>query len=260
MHGESQEPSSSAALEVPRVADTPTPRRPVASRARAAAIRCGAAGVVAWLITVSPILFARAAPFAARLFAAAALVASLAGTQAIQRHHRLARALGITAFLGFAGAAWGLAAGTRLLAGFDPLRGFFGVLAWATYAASWSEPWKAAGAQLEVAPPGARATLEPRRGTPVSATLVGSSGVVFGLGCLGLAWSVEEPSRAVWARAIGVLAAVSLSSAAASIAVIVARDGHAGSAQRQPVDGRIIRALCAIALLVAAGFAIARLH
>ncbi len=230
------------------------------SRTRTVAARCMAAGIAAWLITVSPLLVGRGLPLAGRVAAGAALLACVAGTQAIHRHHRLARGLGITAYMGLAVAAWVLAAGHRVMTGFDPWRGFCGVLAWATYAASWSHPWSLPDVRLEEAPEGASMGLKPRRGAQRRATLIGVWGAGAGLVCLALAWSVDDASRAVWARAVGVLAAVALTSAAASVAAGLVREERVESAQRLPVDGRIVRAILVILVLVAAGFALARLR
>lgn len=232
-----------------------------AARARTGATRCAMAGVVAWAVTVAPVFLASRAPWLARTAAGGSLLVLLALGKTLAERPRLGRALGIFGFTGLSALAWGLVAGGRVLASVDPMRGFLGVAAWAIYAASWSHPWSVPDAQLAAAPQGAAHGLVPRRDPPRTALVVGALGGLAAALCIALSFLITDRDRALFGRALAIVAAVSLTSHAATIATVTTRDERTGSiAERFPIDAQVVRVLFAAAMLVGVGVAIARLR
>jgi len=254
-----EDPNATAASSAPRAQEhAATSWALVATRATA--LRCLVAGAAAWLITLAPILLGHHQLLIARGLTLVALLTCVLGTQAIHRNHRLARGLGISGFTACSVLAWWLGSRAGVGIRLDPVRGFFGVIAWAVYAASWSHPWSLPDERLAAAPPGNASGLKPRRPAPRGALAIGSLGVLGGLVCLALAWRVDGTTRAVWARAVGVLGATALVSAASSIASVMAREERVGAVERWPVDARVLRSLLALCLVAGAGVVASRMR
>ncbi len=235
-------------------ADPPSGRADgwAAVRTRATALRCVVSGVAAWIITVLPVLVSARPPVVAKVAAVSSLLACLLGTRMIALRPRVARGFGVVGFVALSAAAWALVRDLRGLGVVEPVRGLLGALAWAIYAASWSHPWSLPNARLTDAPSGDAAGLAARRKPPRGALALGALGPFASVGCLALALEVDEPSRAVWARALGVLAAITLTSGSANLAVAASRDDRAGLPERWPIDGSVVRSLLVVGLLVAA--------
>ncbi|MBM4377118.1 MAG: hypothetical protein FJ095_18710 [Deltaproteobacteria bacterium] len=185
---------------------------------------------------------------------------ALGGTLLLARRPKLGRALGIGAFVALACLSWGLASEAGVLAAVDPVRGLFGVVAWALYAAAWSHPWSVPDHSLSAAPEGEARGLSPRRPAPRAALAMGALGGLAALTCLAVSYLIEDRTRALVGRATAIVASILLISHAAALAVVGGRDDAAASPERLPVDGKVARLLFAAAMLVGATFALARLR
>jgi hypothetical protein len=235
--------------------------RPVArlvhvARARAAGMRCTLAALAAWAITVAP-LAASARPSAlTRIAALSAVVPGVVGAQLAGRRHRLARHVGISAFLVLSVLTWALASRDQVLVTVDRFRALLGALAWGVFAVAWSHPWSVPDVLLKDAPEGASRGLKPRRRLPAYSLGAAALGVAAAAGCLVLGWSTEDPDRAVFAQALATGAAVALITAGSTVALSAGRGGGDGDAKpRLPIDRRVIRML--LLMLLAAGAALA---
>jgi len=212
-----------------------------------AGVRCGVTAVAAWVITVAPVATGHDAGTAERVLAALCLLAGVCAPVLVAERPRLARSLGLTAFVGLAALSWALTTWERGFPAFDAFRGALGAAAWALYALSWSEPYSvsvSSGAERIDPLPGAR--LAARRRAPPSATIVAAATIALALLCLLLPWRVAEPSRAVLAHAFGVGAAVALIASASSLVVLATRGpaaGRSGSPVARPAMRALIRSV-----------------
>ncbi len=193
-------------------------------RLRATTLRCTLAAVAAWAITVAPLAVNSRASLPTRLLAVLSIAPGLMGPQLIARSQRSARHVGVTAYLALVLGAWAFASSDQVLASVDIFRAVLGVIAWGVFGLSWSHPWSVPDVDLERAPEGETAGLKPRRKTPQSAVVVAAAGAVCAVICLGLAWTIEEPNRAVFGQAIAIGAAIALLTSASTISVIAGRD------------------------------------
>jgi hypothetical protein len=224
-------------------------------QARSATLRCTLAALGAWIITVLPLGVSGRASALGRVLALLALVPGLVGPQLIGKNHKLARHVGITAFLAAALAAWAWASKDGILTTMDAFRSLLGVLAWGVFAVSWAHPWSVGEAQLRRAPEGETSGLRPRRRPPVYAVAVAVAGALGALGCLALAWRVEDPTRAVLAQAVAAGCAVALVTAAATVAVAAGRETSRDGTTRLPIDRRVVNTV--VAMLVVGALAAA---
>lgn len=216
-------------------------------------LRCALTAVAAWVITVAPVASARGAGILERLLAAGALVAGLTAAVLALEHHRLARHVGLTGFVGLSASAW-LAA--TLQSGFpriDLYRSLLGALAWGLFALSWSHPWSSPGADR--VPGATRVTgrkLTPRRRPPRYALGVTLFGALASVACLVLAWRITPPSRAVLAQTVAVAASLALLGGATALAVAAGRPAARGRGIRWPRASRGSRRLLRSVLLLLA--------
>jgi hypothetical protein len=109
--------------------------------------------------------------------------------------------------------------------------------------------------ELARAPEGETAGLKPRRKPPTYAAGVAVTGAACALLCLAIAWTVDDPNRAVFAQALGIAAAIALLTSASNIAVI------AGKEQRQrsyalPINRSVLNTLILMVLTAAASVAL----
>jgi len=134
-------------------------------------------------------------------------------------------------------------------------------LAWGLYALSWSHPWGRADGDPHGVEPRPASPLEPRRRLPRSATLIAAVGVGSALSCLGLAWRVHDPDRAVLGHTLAVAAAIGLLGAASSLALVSGQ-----LPEHEPAGGRgraaglpraFFRSLIALLALALAAMALA---
>jgi hypothetical protein len=226
-------------------------------RARASVFRCTLASVGAWSITVAPLVVTGRAGIATRVLSLVALAPAVAGPQLIARSARLARHVGVTAFLAVTLAAWALASREQVLARVDTFRAVLGVVAWGVFAVSWSHPWSVPDAELGRAPEGETVGLKPRRKPPQRAVAIAVVGAVVAVACLALGWTVSDPSRAVFAQAGATAAAIAMLTSASSIAVLVGRERRRdGRRARLPIDRSVINTLLLMSLVVAAAIAL----
>jgi hypothetical protein len=224
-------------------------------QARSATLRCTLAAVGAWIITVAPLVAAGQLSTFGRVLAFVAVVPGVAGPQLLERNHRRARHVGITAFLLLVLATWALASHHQALAGVDLFRALLGALAWGVFGIAWSHPWSVPAVKLKKAPPGKLGGLRPRRQTPHHAVAVAATGAVTGLGCLVMAWRVEDASRAVFAQAIATGCAIALVTSASTVAVLAGKDQRrAGHRRRFPIDRRVVNLLVLMLLIGGAAY------
>jgi len=224
-------------------------------RARSATLRCTLAAVGAWVITVAPLVAAGQLSVAGRVVAFLSIVPGVVGPQLIERNHRRARHVGITAFLLAVLATWALASQHQALVGVDRFRALLGALAWGVFALAWSHPWSVPAIRLKKAPSGKLGGLRPRRETPHHAVAVAAAGALTGLGCLVMAWRVEDASRAVFAQAVATGCAVALVTSASTVAVLAGKDRRRAAGRRRfPVDRRVLNLLLLMLLTGGAAY------
>ena len=194
---------------------------------RATTLRCSLAALVAWALTVAPIASVAEATMGQRLIAALTLLAGTVGpllgpgwglhARSVVRH------VGLSAFVALALLSWVLAAARDMMSVVDDFRSVLGAAAWALFTLSWLHPWSVPEHLLDRAPAAEAKRLVPRRRVPRYLVGVGFLGLLAALGCLGLAWRIAEPSRAVLAQALAVGAAIALLSAASAIVVALGK-------------------------------------
>jgi hypothetical protein len=225
-------------------------------RARSATLRCTLAALGAWTITLLPLVTSSRSHAIGRLLALVPLGPGIAGAQLIAKNHRLARHVGITAFLATAVLAWAWASSDGVLATMDLFRSLLGALAWGVFAVAWSHPWSVMDEDLGRAPEGDTSGLKPRRRAPPYAVVVAVLGAVAALSCLAAAWWVAEPSRGVLAHAVATACAVALITSAATVAVAAGRERKEdGPPARLPIDRRVVNTL--LLMLLVGGIALA---
>jgi hypothetical protein len=208
--GEDTEPAGLAALE----ASKPGLERVLEGLRETTTIQRMVAGGAAWAITIASGALVRGASGLAQGAALLALVAGLGGPALAPLGRKLARHVGISLFLLLAVLAWAASSDVLSPARFDAIRAGLGAVAWGLFALSWSDPWRPVQHPTEGDAPKltARATLPPL------AVPVASLGVLAGLLCMGLAWQIDDPDRALLAHVVSTAMAVALISAAATLA------------------------------------------
>jgi hypothetical protein len=226
---------------------------------QAAVWRSGLAAFAAWFITLAPLLRTERASVLVRVLALLAVLPALGGPLLLLRDPRRARQVGLGAFPAVALLTWTLASFDGALGVIDAFRGALGALAWGVLALGWSQPWSLPDAALRTAPLGPTRGLAPRRRVPGAAVAVAVVGAVAAVGCLGLAWLVTSPPRAVLAHALATACAVALLTAAAGVAVLVGQE-PARLAQLGRRLGRDRRLLRLVLLLFVAVLAFAVVH
>lgn len=214
------------------------------------------AALIAWSITIAPVGFARGATFVSALLAVLALAAGVAGPLVARTRARAGRHLGISLFTALATLVWLLGSSTIHPIRLDPLRGAFGAIAWGVFALSWSDRWGSAKADPVPADPEAPALLA-RATLPELALPVAAMGVAVALGYITLAWRVREPDRALVAQAVGLLCAVGVVTASATVAI--------ARGKKRPSTGRrltppAVRALLLLVTVAIAGAVITALR
>lgn len=208
--------------------------------------------LLAWSITVAPAAFARASSPLARVVAVVAIVAGVAGPLLVVVRPRLARGLGLTAFLTLATLTWLLASMSLHPDRLDPIRASLGSLAWGLFALSWRaprpQPYPTHPMRAEASEP----PLEARARLPRSVVPIAALSAVAALSCVVLAWRTREVERALLAQATALVCATALASAGTLIAL--QRRGARLPAVRG-LQGSFWRALAAL-IVVAVGAAI----
>ncbi len=176
-------------------------------------------GVYAWLITVASPAAHRGAPLAARVTAMAALVALVAGPLIVFERPRLARGLGVLAFVGLSVTTWVLLGPLIGVEHLEPLRACLGLVGWALFAFGWGAV-RRIGSIPEDDPHVIRGDPLPARGQlPWSTFFVYSIGLVGAVVVLVLAWQVVRPAQALLAHAAALVAAIALAGTAARVAL-----------------------------------------
>jgi hypothetical protein len=239
--------------------DEPPPSVRIARgvKARAATLRTTLAAASAWVITVAPLVVSGRASVMGRVLALLAVVPGVVGPQLIERNHKMARHVGVSAYLGFVLLAWSWASKDQVLATVDVFRALLGVIAWAVFAVSWSHPWSVPVGDLKSAPEGDTRGLKPRRRPAPYAVGVAVAGAVFGLSCLALAWRIEDVNRAVFGQAVAVGCAIALITSASTIAVLAGKDKRRdGRKARLPIDRKVLNSMLAMLLFGALAVAV----
>ncbi|HZO15383.1 MAG TPA: hypothetical protein VFB62_19045 [Polyangiaceae bacterium] len=212
-------------------------------RARSAMLRCTLAALAAWIITLMPLATSGRSSALGRTLAVLSLGPGIAGAQLIARNHRMARHVGVTAFLAVSVAAWAWASKDGVLATLDIFRSMLGALAWIVFAVAWSHPWSVGDEDLARAPEGETSGLKPRRRPPAYAVGVAVLGAAAALSCLAAPWFVTEPSRGVLAHAVATGCAVALITSAATVAVTAGRERKEEGKPRLPIDRRVVNTM-----------------
>ena len=242
--------------ETEREPAPPSVRRVVSEvRARSGTLRCTIAAAAVWAITLAPLVVTGRASPITRVLALLALLPGIAGPQLVARNHRVARHVGVTAFVVAALATWVMASFDQVLATVDVFRAILGVLGWAVFAVSWSHPWSVPDSQLATAPEGDTVGLKPRRETPHSAVAIAGVGATLSFVCLALAWQVTDPTRAIWAQALAVGASVALLTAGARVSVIAGKEHRREGRPKLPLNRRAINTI--VMMLIVAGLLVA---
>ncbi|MEM1032765.1 MAG: hypothetical protein AAF928_13210 [Myxococcota bacterium] len=219
-------------------------------RARGLVLRCTLGVVAAWSVTLAPIVVSGRASWWVRGCALVTLPVGLLGSRSLRRNPVQARRLGISLFLGLSAVTWALASLDDVFAGFDPFRAILGSVGWGVYALGWSHPWSVPDDKLEHAPEGDTSGLRPRRTTPLFAVGMAGAGIVGAAACLGLAWRVSDPDRAVFAQAIAVGAAVAVLTAASTVATVSGRERRRDRGRRRwPIDRTVVNTLLLMAMV-----------
>lgn len=229
------------------------PELPASPLARAAAalrevrtLQGMLAAVLAWSITVAPAAFARGSAPWAKVLALLALPCGALAPLLMPARRRLARHLGITAFLVLAVLSWLLASPAIQPARLDPVRAAIGAVAWGVFALSWRDRWPS-GASPEPDPDAP--SLLARAHLPSLAAAIAGAGAVCGLVLLVLAWRVREADRALLAQAVAIATAIAVITAAAEVAVGRGRRQAGGGARRlTPTAVRPLLLLIAFAI------------
>ncbi|MCC6554948.1 MAG: hypothetical protein IT372_18400 [Polyangiaceae bacterium] len=240
------EPGAAAAPSTPSIHETALARFERGVR-EGRAIQATLAALAAWTITVAPAAFARGSPASARLLAVLALPAGAGAPLLAVLRRRLARHIGISAFLALSTLTWLLASPAIQPARLDPIRAAIGAVAWGVYALSWRDRWPTGKAPD---PDPDAPLLQARSHLPPLAAPLAGLGALAGLALLLVAWRVRDPDRALLAQAVALACAVALTTAAATIAV--ARGRRHPSASRR-LTREAVRPLVVLAAFAVAG-------
>lgn len=205
-------------------------------------LRVLVAATTAWSLTVAPGVFARGIPGLARLLAVAGLGAALAGPLLTPR--KLARHVGISAFLALTVACWLLASPAIQPSRTDVVRGVLGSLAWGLFALAWNEPWTRPLEQTVSSPH----ELEARSRLSPGAAFIAALGFIAMLTCLALAWRVQDAGRALLAQAAALAASVGVITAASVVATARGARPAEVAGRLGPTATRTLLLLVAVAL------------
>jgi hypothetical protein len=212
-------------------------------------------GLYAWLLTVELPAFSHGARPLARVTALAAVLVLVTALFFVGGRLRLARALGIYAFIGLCVLTWALLGGELSPLRADRIRAATGSLGWLLYAFGWGrvrggrvpedEPFAVLGTPLVP-----RSRLH-RRALPIAAVAV-LAALLFGA----LAFRVDRPEHAVLAHATATACALVVLAASARIALVqgVRTDLASGLARLNvvAVRGAVLSVLFGIGLVWAA--------
>jgi hypothetical protein len=179
-------------------------------------------GLYGWLATVLFPVIQAGAPLVARLSAFLGL-AALAGSFLLSaRQPRLARLLGIYAFILCCFIAWA-ALGPRLHSDqVDAVRGALGAVGFLLHALAWGAPPKAPDAEtLDNLVPGQ--PLQPRHQPPHASGLVLGLGIALALAPMALAFRVERPGTSLLAQAVALGCGIVLIGASAEVALRIGK-------------------------------------
>lgn len=202
-------------------------------------------GLYAWGVTVAWPASQRLAPWEAKIFALAALVALVVGAGLAFVSPPLGRVLAIWLFLLASIASWAKVTPASFLARLDPLQGTLGAFGWGLFAWSWARQHKTPAPlqPVEVGAPSAPRQTLPAH-LPVIFTLVALVAAVP----MGLAWWVRGVERALLAHVVALAFAIALVSAAAELVNASVRGRRGG--ERAAPGLRLTAALPALIALV----------
>jgi hypothetical protein len=210
--------------------------------------------LVAWSITLAPAAFARGASALSTLLAGLALIAGLGGPLLVPTRPRLARHVGISAFVALSTATW-LAASPAIQPGrLDPTRAVIGALAWGVYALTWRERWHPPDS--EPSPDPLAPLLQARATLPALSRPITALGIVLGLGYLALAWRARDADRALATQAVAVACATAIITASAVVALSrgIRQPGGARRLTPPAIKALVLLAVFALAGAVAVAF------
>jgi hypothetical protein len=176
-------------------------------------------GLLAWVATVGVPAAERGVGWAPRALSFVVLASMVAGPIVVGSRPRLGRVLGIHVTVGASVVTWLLLGPNVGVLHLEPVRAAIGALAWILFAFGWGSV-RVRGHVPEDDPrvlPGA--ALPARGSLPLSATAVVAIGVLGAALPLFSAWRVTRPSHALLAHAVALVAAISLVTGAARIAV-----------------------------------------
>lgn len=179
-------------------------------------------GLYGWLATVLFPVFQAGAPLVARLSAFLG-VAALAGSFLLSASQpRLARLLGVYAFILCCFVAWA-ALGARLRSDqVDAVRGALGAVGFLLHALAWGAPPKGPDAEaLDNLVPGQ--PLQPRHQPARASSLVLGLGIALAMAPMALAFRVERPGASLLAHAVALGCGIVLIGASAEVALRIGK-------------------------------------
>ena len=179
-------------------------------------------GLYGWLATVLTPVLPRGASLWARAFAALALGVLVASFVLTARRPRLARVLGVYAFVGCCFGAWACLGPLLRTDQLDAVRGALGAVGFLLHALAWGAvPRDPDADALDNLVPGA--PLSPRHKPVRVAGVVLGVGIAVGLAPVALAFGVERQSAALLAHSAALGCAVLLIGASTDVALRVGK-------------------------------------
>jgi hypothetical protein len=175
-------------------------------------------GLYSWLATVLLPVTQRGASLGARLFAAIALGALIGAYVLFAKRGRLARWLGVYAFVLCCFMSWALLGGQLRSDQLDPVRGALGAVGFLLHALAWgAQPKNLEDAPLDNLVPGS--PLQPRHHPVRSAPVTFGVGIVLALLPMAVAFGVERPAASLLAHTLALGCALLLVAVSIDVAL-----------------------------------------
>jgi hypothetical protein len=213
-------------------------------------------GLYAWLVTVAPAAWSRAAPFAAKVVAVVG-VAALAAALVLE-HRRpddapRARAVAVWGLALSSALVWLLVPSEMSTLRLDAARGFAGMLGWALFAFACAAPPvrrdEANEARVVEGPP-----LRPRTRLARGDVAIMSLGAILACALQVVGWRSGPPERAVLVRLVAIACGIALLGGATGVAL--ARHTRRPPASRRERLRRALPWLTVLSILVSGRFAL----
>jgi hypothetical protein len=171
-----------------------------------------------WAATVGVPVVRPGAGWGARLAAGLGLACIGGAVYLLARNPRLARVIGIYAFVGLCVLSWVLLGEERLFLSHDPARQVLGALGWAAFAFGWGAV-RSLGSVPEEHPAALRGQpLQARARLPRHSSLALTIGLAGAALCLFLAWRIDRPAHAVLGHVVALAGSAGLLAQAGRLA------------------------------------------